>query len=72
MKTKRTTFYTALASNSLILMDKNCSMSKNRINSKLPKATVQQSLLVSSSPGSMVATGSFFCLGSQTFTVPEK
>ena len=36
-----------------------------------PNATVQQSLLVSPSPGSIVATGSFFCLGSQTLTVPE-
>lgn len=35
-----------------------------------PKATVQQSLLVSPSMGSMLATGESFCLGSHTFTVP--
>ena len=38
----------------------------------LPKATAQQSLFVSPSPGSIVATGSFFCLGSHTFTLPNK
>lgn len=35
-----------------------------------PKATVQQSLFVSPSTGSMFATGVSFCLGSQTLTVP--
>ena len=36
----------------------------------IPNATVQQSLFVSPSMGSMLATGESFCLGSQTFTVP--
>lgn len=36
----------------------------------LPNATVQQSLLFSPWTGSILATGSSFCLGSHTFTVP--
>lgn len=37
----------------------------------LPNATVQQSLFVSPSTGSILTTGVSFCLGSHTFTVPE-
>ena len=37
----------------------------------LPNATVQQSLLLSPSAGSMQATGLSFCLGSQIFTAPK-
>ena len=38
----------------------------------IPKATVQQSLLGSPSPGSMLATGESLCRVSHTFTVPGK